>query len=361
MGIIPNRMFSNLFQIEEKPYSAEDAEWDAFVAAHPHGSILQTSQWARLKARFGWTAYRVWLKQDGQFVAGAQMLFRSAAMRLIRIGYIPHGPLVDWHNDEQIDVLFNQIDFAAYEHRAGLVKIEPYVWQDALPPGRWDSISATHELVTDTDTIQPPRTVVIDLQGSEDDILARMKSKTRYNIRLAARKEVTVREGTLEDLPIFYNLMLETGERGEFGIHAPEYYSAAYELFAPESAALLIAEYNAQPLAAIMVFAHGEQASYLYGASSNVERQRMPTYALQWAAMQWARARDCTFYDMWGVPDEEPDTLEAQFQEHSDGLWSVYRAKRGYGGDVKRTIGCADRIYNNRTYRLYKWRRARQS
>jgi lipid II:glycine glycyltransferase (peptidoglycan interpeptide bridge formation enzyme) len=171
---------------------------------------------------------------------------------------------------------------------------------------------------------------------------------------------VTVREGTLADLPIFYNLMLETGERGEFGIHAPEYYSAAFELFAPDNAALLIAEFDGQPLAAIMVFANGRQASYLYGASGNLERQRMPTYALQWAAIQWARARGCTFYDLWGVPDEEPDTLEAQFQERSDGLWSVYRAKRGYGGDLVRTVGCVDRIYNDRTYRLYKWRRARQ-
>jgi lipid II:glycine glycyltransferase (peptidoglycan interpeptide bridge formation enzyme) len=288
------------------------------------------------------------------------MLFRSAAMRMIRIGYIPHGPLVDWHNDEQIDVLFNQIDFAAYEHRAGMVKMEPYVWQNALPEGRWDTICATHELITETDTIQPPRTVIIDIRGSEEEILARMKSKTRYNIRLSARKEVTVRQGTIEDLAIFYNLMLDTGQRGGFSVHAPEYYSAAFELFSPHNVTLLIAEYAGQPLAAIMVFKHGKQASYLYGASSEIERQRMPTYALQWAAIQWAREQGCTFYDLWGVPDAEPDELEAQFNERNDDLWGVYRAKRGYGGDVLRTVGCADRVYNNLTYRLYKRRRARQ-
>lgn len=350
-------MFSNLFDLDEKPYSDDDAEWDEFVASHPHGSILQSSQWSRLKGRFGWSAYRVWLRQEGQLVAGAQVLFKSYAMRMIRIGYIPHGPLVDWNDDEQVEVLLNQIDFAAYEHRAGLIKMEPYVWRDSLPAGRWDAVCAAHDLITDTDTIQPPRTVVVDLQGSEDEILARMKQKTRYNIRLAARKDVVVREGTLDDVPTFYNMLRETSDRNAFGIHDPQYYAAAFELFAPHQVALLLAEYEQKPLAALMVFANGTKAGYLYGASSNEERRRMPTYALQWAAMRWAREHGCTEYDLWGVPDAEPDVLETQFKERSDGLWGVYRAKRGYGGEVKRTVGCADRVRNNLTYRLYKRRR----
>ena len=116
-------MFDKWFSLGEKPYSEEDAAWDAFVEAHPHGSLLQTTNWARLKNRFGWSSHRVWLKKDGRFVAGAQVLFRSSALGLVKIGYIPHGPLVDWEDAEQVDVLFGQIDQSVYQHRAGIVKI----------------------------------------------------------------------------------------------------------------------------------------------------------------------------------------------------------------------------------------------
>ncbi len=108
-----------------------------------------------------------------------------------------------------------------------------------------------------------------------------------------------------------------------------------------------------------MVFAHGKTAAYLYGASSDEERQRMPNYAVQWAAIQWARERGCTQYDLWGVPDQPEEELEANFRKYSHDLWGVYRFKRGFGGQVKRTVGTADRVYNKLVYRLYQWRQGR--
>lgn len=351
-------MLEELLELQEQPYTEADAEWDAFVAKHPNGSFLQTTHWARLKSRFGWKSSRVWLRKEGKLVAGAQILFRSAFLGAVKMGYIPHGPLVNWEDDEQVTVLLNQIDHSAYEIRAGLLKMEPLLWegQDISPAG-WQALCTQHNNHTDTDTIQPPRTVLVDLRPDEDTILAAMKQKTRYNIRLAGRKGVTVREGTAEDLPAFNQLMKLTGERDGFGVHASRYYQVVFDLFAPDQLALLIAEYEGKPLAALMVTAVGEQAVYLYGASSNEERQRMPTYALQWSAMQWAKAKGCTWYDLWGVPDHPADELEAQFKERRDGLWGVYRNKRGYGGQVQRTVGAVDRVYNNMLYRLYKWRR----
>ena len=109
--------------IRDRPYSEADAEWDAFVAAHPRGSLLQTTSWAQLKSRFGWSTQRVWMRRDGRLVGGAQVLFRSVALGIVKLGYVPHGPLVDWHDAEQVDVLFNHIDQAAYERGAGIVKI----------------------------------------------------------------------------------------------------------------------------------------------------------------------------------------------------------------------------------------------
>nr|HMT20170.1 peptidoglycan bridge formation glycyltransferase FemA/FemB family protein [Promineifilum sp.] len=113
-----------MFDLGEQPYSEVDAEWDAFVAAHPRGSILQTTNWARLKSRFGWSSRRVWMRQDGRLVAGAQVLFRSLGLGVVKLAYVPHGPLVDWHDDEQVTVLFNQIDQAAYRRGARLLKME---------------------------------------------------------------------------------------------------------------------------------------------------------------------------------------------------------------------------------------------
>jgi peptidoglycan pentaglycine glycine transferase (the first glycine) len=354
-------MFDKFLELGEQPYSEEDAEWDAFVAAHPQGSILQTTNWARLKNRFNWAARRVWLKQDGQLVAGAQILFRSAALGLLKMGYIPHGPLVDWQDEEQVAVLFNQIDMACYENRAGLVKMEPLLWQDEMSPEQWAAFCQRQEtmMLAETDTIQPPRTMIVDLRPSPDDILANMKSKTRYNIRLSAKKGVTVRQGGSNDLPLFNQLMTITGQRDGFGVHAPIYYKAFWEIFAPEQAAMFIAEFEERPLAAIIVSAVGNKAVYLYGASSNDERQRMPTYAVQWAAIQWAKERGCTEYDLWGIPDASEDELEANFTKRSDGLWGVYRFKRGFGGQNRRTVGAVDRIYNKRVHKLYQWRRNR--
>jgi peptidoglycan pentaglycine glycine transferase (the first glycine) len=348
-------MFDNWFELGEQPYTEEDAEWDAFVAAHPHGSILQTDAWARLKNRFGWSSQRVWLRRDGQLVAGAQLLFRSLALGILKVAYMPHGPLVDWQDEEQVAVLFNQIDQAMYQRGASILKMEPFIWQGEANGQQWQAICQQYGLLTDTDTIQPPRTMMIDLRPSEEEILMAMKQKTRYNIRLAERKEVTVREGTADDLPIFIRLIKETGQRDGFGVHAADYYRAAYELFAPDNAALLLAEYDGQPLAGVMVFACGPKAAYLYGASSNEERQRMPSYAAQWAAMQWAKTHGCTSYDMWGVPDAPEAELEDNFLARQDGLWSVYRFKRGFGGDICRTVGPADRIYNRLVRHLYQW------
>lgn len=87
----------------------------------------------------------------------------------------------------------------------------------------------------------------------------------------------------------------------------------------------------------------------------------MPAYAAQWAGMRWAKGRGCTTYDLWGVPDADEATLEAGFTDRQDGLWPVYRFKRGFGGEVRRTVGAADRVYNGLLHRLYVWRRGGSS
>ena len=311
------------------------SDWNQFLSKHPHAHLLQTGEWGELKSAFGWKPLRI---MDGK--AGAQILFRSLPLGFT-IGYIPKGPIGNGGAD-----FWQSVDQVCHKHRAIFLKVEANLWEDQKP----DTGNLT--LRTSPHNIQPPRTIIVGLQGSDEEILARMKQKTRYNIRLAEKKGVTVR--AWDDLESFHKMMLVTGGRDEFGVHSREYYQRAYELLNPKQMGeLLLAEYQGKPLAALFVARNGNRAYYLYGASSDEERNRMPTYILQWEAMKWAKARGCEEYDLWGVPDEEETILEAEFEKRHDGLWGVYRFKRGFGGELKRATQAMDRVYNPLLYWAY--------
>ncbi len=310
----------------------EAGSWDAFLAHHPDPHILQTREWGELKSRFGWSAQPVI-----QHEVGALLLFRRLPLGL-RLAYLPRGPVPA--SAETLAALLPHLDRVAREqHAIGLI-VEPEV-ADGQPAR---AALARMGLSLSNFSVQPPRTVIVDLKGSEEEILGRMKQKTRYNINLARRHGVHVRESG--DSEAFYQLMSQTTTRDGFAAHAPAYYRLAYELFsAREGVRLLFAEHEGQPLAALMAFAVGRRAWYFYGASSNVAREKMAPYLVQWEAMRWAKARGCTSYDMWGVPDFDEASLESQFASRHDGLWGVYRFKRGFGGHVARSVGAWQRVY----------------
>jgi lipid II:glycine glycyltransferase (peptidoglycan interpeptide bridge formation enzyme) len=180
-----------------------------------------------------------------------------------------------------------------------------------------------------------------------------MKQKTRYNIRLAQKKGVTVFPAN--DLDTFHQMMQVTAQRDAFGVHSLDYYRRAYDLFHPRGECeLFLAMLEGEALGGLMVFARGERAWYFYGASSDRRREVMPTYLLQWEAIRWARGRGCTSYDLWGVPDADEQALEAQFTKRADGLWGVFRFKRGFGGELRRAQGPWDRVYRPVWYSLYR-------
>jgi len=321
--------------------------WDDFLAAHLDAHILQTSAWGNLKTSFGWDVIR--LASGG---VGAQILLRSLPLGL-HIAYLPKGPVAA--SLDSWDQFWIEVDALCRERKAIFLKVESDFWQ-----GGDDSVlgDAPHsEVRLSPHAVQPPRTLVVDLTPEDDQILAAMKQKTRYNIRLASRKNVVVR--TTEDVNVFSDLMEITGQRDDFGVHSLDYYRQAYDLFYPHGACeLFLAEFDDQPLAAIMVFLHGTRAWYFYGASSNQHRNRMPTYLLQWEAMRWAKAQGCQTYDLWGVPDDDLETLEADFMKRHDGLWGVYRFKRGFGGQLKRSAQAWDRVYRPALYAAYRlWMR----
>ncbi len=286
-------------------------------------------------------------------MAGAQILFRHLPAGLGHLAYVPKGPVVDWGAQAQVKRLVEALDEAARAQRAVAITLEPNLPDEAAFRKRLRSLGFH---TAPFSAIQPRRSLVVDISADDDEILMAMKSKTRYNIRLAGRKGVSVRTADAADVPVFNELLDATADRADFGIHSPGYYERAYRLFAPRGwARLLLADVEGETVAGLMVFALPPQSWYFYGASSTAHRDKMPTYLLQWEAMRWAKSIGCKTYDLWGIPDEDRDTLEAEFTKRSDGLWGVYRFKRGFGGDLVRTVGAWDRICSPLRYQLYRW------
>ncbi len=336
--------------------NTDDTAWDTFVAAN-NGHLLQTAAWGELKSRFGWNAQSVALERDGAMIAGAQVLFRRLPLGLT-MAYVPRGPVSPPSDYAALTVLLDAIGATARAHGAFALKIEPN-WREPQPsPSPFEG-----EGVRRGSCFQPHTTIHVDLTRDLDAILARMKPKWRYNIRLAERKGVTVREGNASDLPKFYDLLKITSARDGFAIHTFDYYRAAWELLtARDHARLYIAEYSGETIAAIFVSAFADEAIYLYGASANAHRETMPNHALHWHAMQWAKARGCSHYDLWGVGATAEANVGAngrRSQKRSGGDGSpsssgLYQFKQGFGGQVVEYAGAYDVVFSRWKFALYE-------
>jgi peptidoglycan pentaglycine glycine transferase (the first glycine) len=336
------------------------AEWDSFVAAHPRAHVLQQSAWGALKSAFGWTSDIATISDGTRITGGALLLFRPLPFRLGTMAYLPMGPLLTKPTDEP--AVWRAVHQCARQHGAAFLKWEPGIYAVGEPRPDFAALGFRPS----PQTVQPPRTVLIDISGDEETILARMNQGTRRKIRQSLKNGIRYYEAkTTGDVDTFTAMMDTTGERNAFGVHSAAYYKKAYDLFVPHDSALILAEHqrdvpspddrtsSGDALAGIMVFAKGKTAWYLYGASSNIKRNLMAAYGVQWKAIQWAKARGCTVYDMWGIPDEDETALEAGFETRSDGLWGVYGFKRGWGGQVVRSLGAWDKVYNPLVYTAY--------
>jgi lipid II:glycine glycyltransferase (peptidoglycan interpeptide bridge formation enzyme) len=342
------------------------SEWDALTARLPDPHLLQTWEWAQVKSQYGWQPMPFIWQDDTGIQAAAMVLKRSIPVggfaRKMCVLYVPKGPLLDWTVATLRTRVLDDLQALTRKQGAIFVKIDPDAWLGKGIPGSPDATedSGGQALRSDLgrrgwvfsqDQIQFRNTVLIDLSASEDEILGRMKQKTRYNVRLAEKKGVTVRTGGLADLPLLYRMYAETSLRDDFAIRDEGYYRAVWQAFMQATdrsqqpfAEPLIAEVDGEAVAAIFVFAFAGRAYYLYGMSRQAHREKMPNHLLQWEAMKRARAAGCRVYDLWGAPDE--------FDE-SDSMWGVYRFKEGLGGTVYRGLGAWDFTPSPMLYKLY--------
>ncbi len=332
-----------------------EKDWHAILAQLPHPHTLQSWDWGEFKSRWGWKPLRLaWFGADGAPLAAAQILRRPIPRTPWHMLYAPKAPA--WQGDDRSTVtqVLAGLETIARQQRALFIKIDPDV---PLAHGVGEMAEADtagiaiRQLMTargwrySPQQVQFKNTVLLDVQADDETLLARMKSKTRYNIRLAGRKGVSVRTGTAADLDAFFRLYAITAERDGFLIRPRAYYLDVWTRYLQKNAAaLLLADLNGELIAGVMLFFFGETAWYMYGASDNNFRNVMPNHLLQWRAMQTARERGCATYDLWGAPDV--------FDE-SDGMWGVYRFKMGFGGRTRQGLGAYDFPVRPQLYRAY--------
>lgn len=325
---------------------SEPGAWHQVLMALPNPHPLQSWPWAQLKRDWGWSPspLRLDVFDDHSLppLAAALVLKRKMPRLPLSILYVPKGPILDYTDGALRRVALAQLEQIARQEKAIFVKIDPEV---ILGWGTDDSrLSPTgakfvKELESrgwrySADQVQFPNTVELDLGRTEDELLASMKQKTRYNIRLAARKGISVRHGTPADFGRIAEMYMETATRDRFTVRPVDYYLDAWKLFYDAGMAQpLIAEFEGQPIAAIIILHYGRKAIYMYGASTNLERKRMPNHLLQWEAIRWAKSEGCASYDFWGAPSDFTD---------SDPLWGVWRFKAGFNGQVVQHIGAWD-------------------
>jgi peptidoglycan pentaglycine glycine transferase (the first glycine) len=337
------------------------SEWNPIIANLPGAHLLQTWEWAEVKSLTGWKPLpQVWKDSSGKVVAAAMVLQKPISMGGFStktcILYIPRGPVMDWADSTLRHRVLDDLQAFAIRKGAIFLKLDAELLLGKGEPGterasenptgiETQSDLTQRKWIFSNDQIQFRNTIWIDLSGTPEDWLGRMKQKSRYNIRLAEKKGVIVREGTESDLPGLYEMYAKTSVRDGFVIRPHEYYLSIWKKFMKAGMAMpLIAEVEGEAVAGMVLFWFAGKAWYLHGMSVEKHREKMPNHLLQWSAMRIARENGAMVYDLWGAPDV--------FSEQ-DGMWGVYRFKEGLGGEVIRTLGAWDYPARPILYRLY--------
>ena len=347
------------------------------------GTFLQTPFWCEFKSRHGWKYKRFELnitfpENDEDIdtqIMEVSVLTRSFAHNLFSIAYIPLFPKLPFPEqtvDEQTIEFANIISDIAKALKSLLpsntiaIRFDPYIDFESIEERDFFNVGMKTVAFADglkmrknKVDIQPPDTTLVDLTVDEDEILARMHSKWRYNIRLSEKKGVTIHrylgndDDLSEKIDKFYELTKETNARDGNSSHAKAYYEDLIRSSATEIengndvplVSLYIAEHEGEEIAAIMTLFSHDEAIYLYGASSNHKRNLMPNHLLQWTAIKDAKAYGGKFYDMYGMPPEGED------ENHP--MHGLYMFKTNFGGKIIHRPGSYDVRLKALAYSLY--------
>ncbi|MCQ2604800.1 MAG: peptidoglycan bridge formation glycyltransferase FemA/FemB family protein, partial [Spirochaetia bacterium] len=298
------------------------------------GAFLQSDLWAQFKSCFGWKDLKLQFRGTELHV-----LLRQFGGRF-SLAYVPYAPESASDIEELSSFLKGQLPknciFIRYD-------LPWYVEQEGTLSG--DACGILKKASLD---IQPPSSVVLDINRPDEEILKGMKERARRNIKTAAKKGVTVSRHTVQDLHIWYDLYKETSARDRIAIHPFGYYEKLFLLAEKQDdidVRLYLASVDGDDIAGIITLFYKDEGVYLYGASCNRKRETMPAYALQWQGIRDAKAAGCLRYDFFGMPPAD---------DPNHPMHGLYLFKTGFGGDIIHRPGCWDYPCRPVLYRLYR-------
>ena len=322
----------------------DEEEYTKFLENHERCNFQQSLEWARVKT--SWKREVILAEDENKKIIGSLMVWVRKIPIFGNIMYSARGPVCDIHDMEVLQQLTEVAKELAKKYNAIVLRIEPDIKGDdedfkniMLQLG----FSIKDDAKNFREEIQPRYVFRLNTKGkTEDEIFKAFHQKTRYNVRLATKKGVTIKEGNKEDLKDFHKIMVTTGIRDGFITRPLEYFEKMYDELGPEHMKVLLAYYDGKPIAGVIPIMYGNKTWYLYGASSNEHRNLMPNYLLQWEMIKIALSRKSDIYDLRGVPG---------IADNSNGL---YRMKKGFGAEYTEFVGEVYMPYKPIMYNLYK-------
>lgn len=324
-----------------------EQEYTEFLESHERCNFQQSLEWGKVKTN--WIKEVVLAEDENHKIIGSICVWIRKMPIFGNMMYSSRGPVCDIHDKQVLEQLTEGIKELGKKYNAFVLRIEPDIKKDDQE-FRKIVEEIGYKIKDDAkdfkDEIQPRFVFRLDIKGkTEDEVLAGCHQKTRYNIRLAKKKGVVVKEGTREDLKDFHKIMIETGSRDGFIIRSLDYFEKMYDELAPKHMKLLMAYYEDKPISGIIPIMYGNKTWYLYGASSNQHRNLMPNYLLQWEMIRQAIQNKCDIYDFRGVSGVVDET-------HPQ--YGLYRFKKGFGAEFTEFIGEVYWPFKPLTYKLYK-------
>lgn len=322
-----------------------ESEYTEFLETHERCNFQQSLEWAKVK--ISWKHEVILAEDNSGKIIGSLMVWIRKIPIFGNIMYSARGPVCDIHNMEVLKQLSEGIQQLAKKYNAIVMRMEPDI-VSSDETFRNIMIDLGYQIKDDAknfrEEIQPRYVFRLNTKNkTEEELFKNLHSKTRYNVRLATKKGVVIKEGTRDDLKVFHKIMVTTGIRDGFITRPLSYFERMYDCLGEKHMKLLMAYYNDEPISGVIVIMYGNKTWYLYGASSNEHRNLMPNYLLQWEMVKIALANKSDIYDLRGVPG---------IADNSNGL---YRFKKGFGAEYTEFIGEVYMEFKPLRYRLYKF------
>ncbi|MFA5070375.1 MAG: peptidoglycan bridge formation glycyltransferase FemA/FemB family protein [Patescibacteria group bacterium] len=316
-------------------------KWDGFLAKQAKSQFLQSWLWGEFKRGLGVDIWRFGILKNDELV-GACLVLKSPLPLHNNYLYAPRGPVFSFNlNSEEISagygLLTEKIKETAKKEDPIFLKIEPTIEKPF-------SLNLEKIGYRSAKTIQPPDTVILDLTKSEEQLLAEMHPKTRYNIHLAERKGVKVIfSRDKKDIEVFYKLCQEVNEREKINSFSQKYYEKMFEVLGP-SLKIIKAEFEGKVLAINLNIDFGDMETYNHGASSSACRNVMAPHLLQWESIRQAKKEGYKYYDFRGIaPSDDPNHKWA----------GITRFKKSFSANTAHYLGAYDYVFKSLLYQFY--------